>query len=79
MTQDVEKPRIANATTEPKAQGEIEITPEMVEAGAEVLWRHPMLDIPPGFAETLVREILKCALPASHETDGETEPHRQQP
>jgi hypothetical protein len=37
MTQDVEKPRIANATTEPKEHEEIEITPEMIEAGVVAL------------------------------------------
>ena len=34
---DVEKPRIANATTEPEEQDEIEVTPEMIEAGEDVL------------------------------------------
>ena len=33
MTQDVDKGRIANATTKPDEHGEIEITPEMIEAG----------------------------------------------
>ncbi len=45
----------------------IEITPAMIEAAAAVLWRHPMLDIPEGFAEGLAREMLKRALLTSQE------------
>jgi hypothetical protein len=37
MPQDVENPRIANAITAPDEQEEIEITPEMIEAGREEL------------------------------------------
>lgn len=37
MRLDVEKTRITNATTEPDEHEEIEITPEMIEAGAEVI------------------------------------------
>jgi hypothetical protein len=37
MTQDIEMIRIANATTEPEEHDDIEITPEMIEAGESVL------------------------------------------
>ncbi len=40
MAQDVEMPRIANATTEPGEHDEIEITEEMIEAGMKALFRH---------------------------------------
>jgi hypothetical protein len=33
MTHDVDSPRIANATIAPEEHDEIEITPEMMEAG----------------------------------------------
>jgi hypothetical protein len=39
MTQDVDKGRIANATTELEEHEEIEITPEMIEAGHDVISR----------------------------------------
>lgn len=42
----------------------IEITPEMVEAAAEVLWRYPLLDIGEGLAERFAREMLERALSA---------------
>jgi hypothetical protein len=40
MPQNVENPRIANATTDTKLHGEIVITEEMVKAGMEALSRH---------------------------------------
>jgi hypothetical protein len=43
------------------------ITPVMIEAAAEVLWRYPLLDIPTGLAESLAREMLRSALSVSPE------------
>jgi hypothetical protein len=37
MTHDLDSSRIANVTTEPDRQEEIEITPEMIEAGEDVI------------------------------------------
>jgi hypothetical protein len=37
MIRDVERNRIANATTDPLSLDEIEITPEMIEAGEEAI------------------------------------------
>ena len=37
MTRDVDKSRIANATTEADEHGEIAITPEMIEAGEGII------------------------------------------
>jgi hypothetical protein len=39
MTQDVDKSRIADATTGPEEHEEIEITEEMVKAGGEAFLR----------------------------------------
>jgi hypothetical protein len=47
----------------------VEITPEMIEAAAEVLWRDPLLDITTGQAETLAAEMLRRAMGVPrHET-----------
>jgi hypothetical protein len=40
MAQDVDKSRIANATTEPEEHEEIEVTAEMIEAGREEVYAH---------------------------------------
>ena len=45
-----------------KEHEEIAITDAMIAAAANVLWRHPMLDIPEGFAEGLALEMMKSAL-----------------
>jgi len=47
---------------ETNSTGEIEITPEMIEAAAEVLWHRRTLDITESLAEGLAREMLTCAL-----------------
>jgi hypothetical protein len=70
MAQDIETLGIANATTEPEEHGEIEITEEMVEAAAEVLWSRDLLEIGEGLALSLAEEMLKCALAARHEEIG---------
>jgi hypothetical protein len=62
MTQDVDKSRSANATTEADEHDEIEITPEMIEAGALVLLRDESLDLGDGYAERVTRRMLKAAL-----------------
>ena len=36
----------------------------MIEAGADVLWWHPLLDVSRVFAEELAAAILREALPA---------------
>jgi hypothetical protein len=44
---------------------EIEITAEMISAGADVLWRHPLTEnLSPGFCEDLARLVLARALRA---------------
>jgi hypothetical protein len=48
---------------------QIEITPAMIEAAAEILWKDPLLDITEGWAEDLAEKMLRCALRASR---GET-------
>jgi hypothetical protein len=53
--------------SEPEERGEIEITEEMVEAAAEVLWSRDLLEIGEGLALSLAEEMLKCALAARHE------------
>ena len=43
---------------------QIEITPEMIEAGSAILCREESLDLGDGFAELLTRWVLKAALEA---------------
>lgn len=46
---------------------EIEITPATIEAGAAVLWAHPLTDnLSPGFCEDVARAVLEHALKARH-------------
>ncbi len=40
---------------------DIEITPEMVEAGATILMRDPFLNLGPTSAELLAEEVLRAA------------------
>ena len=42
---------------------EIKITPEMVDAAAEVLWSHPLLDISESEAAELAQEMLARSWP----------------
>ena len=56
MTHDVDKPRIANATTG------LEITEEMISAAADVLYFDPQVDLPRGWTEKIAEEMLRHAL-----------------
>lgn len=60
MTQDVEKPRIANATTEPEEYGEIEITAGMLEAGADCLLGHPIIDPSEEEMKMVARDVYRA-------------------
>ena len=44
-----------------RAPTEIEVTPDMIEAGAAVLSRYS-LDLGPTFEEMLAERIIRCAL-----------------
>jgi hypothetical protein len=57
MTLDVEKPRIANVTTETDEHEEIEITPEMVEAGEIAYYDAPRWAKDGELAERAVKRI----------------------
>jgi hypothetical protein len=65
MTQDVEKPCIANATTEPERHEEIEITPEMIAAAVPEFLAYA--EYPGEDPEGAVREIFKAMVQASRE------------
>lgn len=52
---------------------EIEVTPEMIEAGAAVLLRDESLDLGDGYAELLTRRVLAAALGTLG--DGSSEAH----
>ena len=42
---------------------EIEVTPEMIEAGASVIWDDPWCDdLGSGYSEDLARRVLEAAL-----------------
>ena len=56
--------RMCGVTPEPIPDG-IRITPEMIAVAAEVLWMHPLLDVPVSLAEELAREMLERSLPLS--------------
>jgi len=47
---------------------EIEITSAMIRAAAEVLWKHPLLDVPEGWAEELAAAVLRRGLAKSGQT-----------
>ncbi len=49
------------------APGGIEITPSMIAAGAEVLWKAPLFEVPESWAEELAEEVLRSALAARRE------------
>lgn len=57
MTQDVD-------TSRDRPANEIEITPEMIEAGARVLMRAVFFDLSPGIAEELAEDVLRSGLAA---------------
>lgn len=66
MTQDVDKGRIANATTKAK----IEITEEMIEAVLRVLYEHALPTLTrqaesPELAEALCRAVIAAYQPLS--------------
>ena len=48
----------------PAPKSEIEITPEMIEAAAKVLWSRDLLQIGEGLAMGLASEMLERALAA---------------
>jgi hypothetical protein len=73
MTQHVETPRIANATTAEKEHCRIAISDDMIRAAAAVLFNEPLLAISEGWAEDLATEMLERALSQYHET-GRGEP-----
>jgi hypothetical protein len=58
MTLDVDKERIANTTADPEEHDEIEITREMLEAGAEAFLEWQGLEF--GTAETAALVIFKA-------------------
>jgi hypothetical protein len=67
MPHDLDSSRIANATTEPDRQEEIEITPEMIEAGAKAILELDASGVMSrSEAEMLSEEVLKYALAVSH-------------
>jgi hypothetical protein len=47
------------------ADGKIEITPEMIEAGADALEGVPDLDLGRGFALRIAKRVLEAALRAA--------------
>lgn len=52
-----------NITDGPTKTSEIEITPEMIEAGAKALMDGSgLIDLGPTFAEIYAREVLRAAL-----------------
>jgi hypothetical protein len=58
-------PTPARSTARGAPWGEIEITPEMINAGSAVLWGHPLTDnLSPGFCDDIARAVLECALRA---------------
>ena len=67
MTQDVEKPRITNAATEPEEHRDIEVTQEMIDVAAEVL----LMD---SFLEHLATEMLRRAFQAYYKGSCEDDP-----
>lgn len=52
-----------DAKYRPEAE-EIEVTPEMIEAGSRVIWRNELVDIGPSGCWTLAMDVLKAALEA---------------
>jgi hypothetical protein len=64
MTQNVEMPRIANATTEPEEHGEIEITEEMIESGADFLLCHPIFDSSEEEYKLIARDVFVAMIGA---------------
>jgi len=51
---------VPNATTEER-EG-IEITPEMIKAGAKVFWEDPILNFSPSEAEFYAERVIRQAL-----------------
>jgi hypothetical protein len=45
-----------------KKKTEIRITPKMIEAGAEILWKDTLFDISESLAEELTAKIIRRAL-----------------
>lgn len=63
MAHDVDRPMLPPESVEAGApESKIEITPEMIAAGAEVLWVDSIFEIPEGWAERMTEEILRRAL-----------------
>ena len=56
---------LSHCASAPQTSKEIEITEEMIGAGAEVLRTDALLDISPTTAEILAAEVLRRALAAS--------------
>ena len=74
MTQDVEKPRITNAATEPEEHRDIEVTQEMIDVAAEVLLMDSFLEISRTTAEHLATEMLRRAFQAYYKGSCEDDP-----
>jgi hypothetical protein len=58
----------------PQKERDIEITPELIRAAAEVLWMHPLFDIPESVAEELAAEMLERSFSLSREKTSATGP-----
>ena len=63
MAHDVENGPIANATIEPDEHGEIEITPEMIEAARDVFWGADWNDSRTD-SRCLAEEVIRAAMVA---------------